>query len=201
MKKLNKKDIEVLITLIARYYRFHKGEEFNKINCWGLMKWGDISSTLKKGIIKTDYNKSNKICWFAPTEETIKNYIKPFVDKLNTKTLGDPFDFENFEVKCGIILADMASKVYSINQLKEYIIKDTDFLDVSKKNKDFDNFEKTFMYALNETLDEVSQDIEVYCLDKKYQDISWLKTEKFLFNMDEIYRYFVSKVNEYEKEN
>ena len=43
--------------------------------------------------------------------------------------------FENFEIKCGIILADMASKVYSINQLKEYIIKDTDFLDVSKKHQ------------------------------------------------------------------
>lgn len=201
MKRLNHKDIDVLVDLVSRYYKFHNGKQFEDIKLWGLMTWGNISSSLKKGLIKTDSTRENKICWFTPTEETIKNYIKPFINKINPKTLGDPFDFEKFDNECYFILTEIISKVHSINQLKKYIIKDTDFLDVCKKTKDFDNFEKTFTYALNETLDEVNQDIEVYCLDKKYQDISWLKTDRYLFNMDEIYRYFVSKVNEYEKEN
>ena len=195
MRNLKQKDINVLVNLITRYYKFHKNEELEDIKLWGLLSWREISLSVKKGLINTDYNKENYTCWFTPTTETINSYIRPFINTIYINETHQNFDYE-----CEIIMAELVKKVDSIETLREYISTDKDFLETCEKYKDTIMFNEFFNYALIETISEVNTNVSSYCLDKEYKDYAWLKTKKYIFNLDEIYSFFKLMVKELEEE-
>lgn len=73
-----------------RKVKFHNDTDWKDIELFGLFCWGDVSKylvgnpshlkTFKKGLIKTNMNKSNKIVWCQPTEEFWNNYIQPILN-------------------------------------------------------------------------------------------------------------------------
>jgi len=74
----------VAAEMARRKVQFHKDEKWNEIKLWGLFHWGGVSHLLKKGLLKTDYTKENKIIWVQPSKEFWENDIKPLTE---TKTL------------------------------------------------------------------------------------------------------------------
>ncbi len=195
MRNLKQKDINVLVNLITRYYKFHKNEELEDIKLWGLLSWREISLSVKKGLINTDYNKENYTCWFTPTTETINSYIRPFINTIYTNETHQNFDYE-----CEIIMTELVKKVDSVEALGDFIKKDKDFLDTCKKYHGTIMFDSAFNYAFNETIAEINENISSFILLKEYKDYAWLKTKKYIFNLDEIYSYFKDMVKEFEEE-
>lgn len=72
-----------------KYVKFHDGEDWKSIKCFGLFNWGNVSPYLvgnpshlknwKKGVVKTDMRKENKTIWCQPTEDFWNDYIFPYI--------------------------------------------------------------------------------------------------------------------------
>ena len=78
---MTKKEKYVYGELLRRYVTFHEGENMYKIDMWGLDYYSEVEPLIKKGLIKTDMNKSNKTIWFRPSEYVIEHILKPSYDE------------------------------------------------------------------------------------------------------------------------
>jgi len=75
---------EVTAEMARRKVQFHKDENWDTINLWGLFKYGNVSHLLKKGVLITNMKKENETIWVRPSKEFWEKEIKPLIE---TKTL------------------------------------------------------------------------------------------------------------------
>lgn len=74
----------VWLEMARRKNMFHANEDWQTIKLWGLFLWGDVSSLIKTGELKTDMVKENKTIWVRPSEEAYHKYIAPLLDSPET---------------------------------------------------------------------------------------------------------------------
>jgi len=66
--------------MARRKVQFHKNEEWDKINLWGLFQWQDVSKLIAKGELLTNMKKENHTLWVRPSKESWEKHIKPLIE-------------------------------------------------------------------------------------------------------------------------
>lgn len=96
MEELLKKYVDqdwIGVEMARRKVVFHAGEQWDKINLWGLFNYRDIKKHLKKGdlINHLNYTPKNKMYWVTPSKEYWINFIKPITQIFSEKELQESF--------------------------------------------------------------------------------------------------------------
>ena len=73
--------------MAIRKVKFHKDEEWDEIDLWGLFNWGGVKHLLDKGLLLTNGRKENHTIWVRPSKEAWEKHIKPLIDKFTPDQL------------------------------------------------------------------------------------------------------------------
>ena len=85
-------------------------------------------------------------------------------------------------------------------ELKKYLINDDDFLKIYNNSKRKIEF-KNYLNSINYLINDIDFNFNLYLLDKKYIDLTWLyvfdsnQQKEFILNVDEIYFEYKSIMN------
>ena len=78
---------EIWAEMARRKVQFHRTEEWDQINLWGLFLWNEIKRQLDRGELITHMGKENKIIWVQPSKETWEKKIKPLIKNYTLEEL------------------------------------------------------------------------------------------------------------------
>jgi hypothetical protein len=73
--------------MARRKIQFHADEPWDKIQLWGLFGWGAVSSLIKRGLLKTNMKRENRVVWVTPSPEAYEQYIRPLLETYNLQEL------------------------------------------------------------------------------------------------------------------
>ena len=72
---------EIWAEMARRKVQFHKDEEWDEIELWGLFNWSDVSRLIENGQLTTHMKKVNRIIWVTPSKKAWETKIKPLIEK------------------------------------------------------------------------------------------------------------------------
>lgn len=75
------KNLRIWSEMARRKIQFHPKEKWDEIRLWGLFKWGEVFSLLKRGELLTCMKKENVTVWVRPTKEMWIKNIEPLIKK------------------------------------------------------------------------------------------------------------------------